>query len=568
MRVPAKLPGALAQLVRVEISGSHCGNNAAALQGYTLRVGPHLGESGAVAIIQAPTIAGARHGLATLAQLLASPRLPACEIYDQPSFATRGVMLDVSRCRIPTMQRLFEIIEWLASLKINHLQLYTEHTFAYTGHEVAWAGWSPITPDEFERLGEHCREVGIDLAPNQNCFGHLSGWLKLPQYQHLAETHGDWMFDVWPRSGPFSLCPTDPASLAFVRGLLGELLPLSRSGLINIGCDETYDIAYGRSADEVRRRGRASVYLEFVAKVAAVARSHGKRCMFWGDIALSHPKCVKDIPDDMIALAWGYEGDSPFERWCEQLAGREVWMCPGTSSWRSLTGRTRERRENIAAAARAGAAHGAAGFLVCDWGDLGHWQQWPIAAHAIAHGAALAWNASAAFDVHAAGVHAHGDLTGAVGPWLEALGSADEPLRRTCGVLSRPDLPHLRNQSALFADLHTPWERHIGAGAMSEWEATLGRLDALAASMPATDARQRDELELTVAMARLACHRAILRRAANADVSARAAIGTDIADLECWFRRVWLATSREGGLSQSCEHFTKIRADAARPTLV
>lgn len=554
----------LAGLVRVEVTGTHCGNNARALQGYTMRVGPGVGVGGEVAIIQAPTAAGARHGLATLAQLAGLERLPACEIADEPAFATRGVMLDVSRCRIPTMMRFFEILEWLAGLKINHVQLYTEHTFAYAGHEAAWAGWSPITPGEFVRLGERCRELGLDLAPNQNCFGHLSGWLKLPEYQHLAETHGDWMFDVWPRSGAFSLCPTDPASLGFVRGLLGELLPLSRSGLVNIGCDETYDIAYGRSEGEVRQRGRAAVYLEFVEKIAAIAREHGKRSMFWGDIALSHPECVRDIPEEMIALAWGYEGDSPFERWCEQLAGREVWMCPGTSSWRSLTGRTRERGENLASAARAGAAHNAAGFLVCDWGDLGHWQQWPIAAHGIAHGAALAWNAGAAFDAKAAGVHGHNDPAGALGPWLEALGDADEPLRRTCGVLSRPDLPHLRNQSALFADLHTPWEKHTGAGTIGDWRSALARLDELGASLPAANSPHRDELELTLAMARFACRRAIVRRGAGADGSERAGLGAEVSDLEDWFRRRWLATSREGGLAQSCEHFAKIRTDAIR----
>lgn len=564
MRTPARLPAKLANLVRVEISGSHCGSIAAALQGYTLRVAPRAGGRGEVAVIQAPTAAGARHGLATLAQLLALPVLPACEISDQPSFVTRGVMLDVSRCRIPTMARLYEIVEWLASLKVNHVQLYTEHTFAYARHEAAWGGWSPIMPDEFERLGERCRELGIECAPNQNCFGHLSEWLKLPEYQHLAETHGDWMFDVWPRSGPFSLCPTDPASLSFVRGLLDELLPLSHSALVNIGCDETYDIAFGRSAAEVRRRGRASVYLEFVAKVAAIARSHGKRSMFWGDIALSHPECVKEIPDDMIALAWGYEPDSPFDLWAAQLAGREVWMCPGTSSWRSLTGRTRERGGNIAAAARAGVKHGAPGFLICDWGDLGHWQQWPISAHGLAHGAALAWNAAGGFDARAAGLHAHADPTGAIGPWLEALGDADEVLRRTCGVLSRPDQPHLRNQSALFADLHTPWEKHTQAGTMRDWEATLERLDALRGEMPAVHAMQRDELELTLAMARLACRRAILRRAGGAGASARREIVEQLNHVEHWFRRLWLATSRAGGLAQACEHFAKIRADAAR----
>ena len=107
------------------------------------------------------------------------------------------VMLDVSRDRIPTMEEFGRIVPWLASLKVNHLQLYTEHTFAYAGHEEVWRGWSPLTPAEIREIDALCIGHGIELAANQNCFGHLRTWLELPRYAHLAETHGDWVFDVW-----------------------------------------------------------------------------------------------------------------------------------------------------------------------------------------------------------------------------------------------------------------------------------------------------------------------------------------------------------------------------------
>ena len=62
--------------------------------------------------------AGLRHGVATLLQLLAQPggELPCVQIDDAPTFATRGVMLDISRDRVPTLQQLFETIERLAFL--------------------------------------------------------------------------------------------------------------------------------------------------------------------------------------------------------------------------------------------------------------------------------------------------------------------------------------------------------------------------------------------------------------------------------------------------------------------
>mgnify|MGYP000176149182 CR=1 FL=1 len=148
--------------------------------------------------------------------------------------------------------------------------------------------------------------------------------------------------------------------------------------------------------------------------------------MFWADIALEHPEALAALPDDLIALAWGYEPDSPFARWCIQLrsVGREVWVCPGTSSWRSITGRTSERRENLLSAAREGLAHGASGWLVTDWGDLGHRQQWPVALNALAEAAHRAWSGTAVYDPRAASLHVFGDRTLALADWLDRLGDA------------------------------------------------------------------------------------------------------------------------------------------------
>ena len=531
--------------------------------------------------IEARTETGARHGRATLAQLVRrfGGRVPAVVIEDAPVFAVRGVMLDVSRDRVPTMECLFETVDLLASLKINHLQVYTEHTFAYRGHEELWAGWSPITPDEARRLDAHCRARGVELAANQNCFGHLSSWLRHPRYAPLAETHGEWVFSnagqEFPRSGPFSLCPMDPGSLALVEDLLSQLLPCFSSPLVNIGCDETFDVGFGRSRAEVERRGRGAVYAEFVGKIAAAARRHGKRAMFWADIALSDPGSLGLLPGDLIGLAWGYEPDAAFGEWCGTLrrTGHEAWACPGTSSWRSITGRTTERRANIRRAAAEGATAGASGFLVTDWGDTGHHQQWPIALHAIAEGADAAWSGDAAdeFDPHVSGLHAFGDARGAIGPWLDRLGDVDVELRRASGRpgpdgAARP----LRNASALFTDLHTPLREPAGGdtgrkGLLStgaaEWEAVAGRIEGLASSMPGVpDAR--DELLHTLEVARVAARRGLLRRRIGGITAAdRRMLAEALQGIVAEHRRLWLARSREGGLDHSCGYYRMIIDD-------
>lgn len=562
---PLRAADSLRGILDASVSGGWCGSDERDAQSYELVIAPDR-----PICARAPATPGLRHALATLAQLLRlfPTRLPALRVTDRPAVARRGVMLDVSRDRIPTMPEFARIIDTLAALKVNHLQLYTEHAFAYAGHEDARAGCDPLTPDEARALDAACRARGIELAANQNCFGHLKRWLELPRYAPLAETHGEWMFDVWPRRGPFSLCPVDPLALDLVRDLLAQLLPCFESPLVNIGCDETYDVGFGRSRDAVAARGKPRVFADFVSAIAAVVRGHGKRPMCWADFPLAHPEAFDLLPSDIVPIAWGYEPDSPFDAWGASLARwrdagsgeprREFWLAPGTSSWRSITGRTSERRANLAAAARAAERHAAAGLLACDWGDTGHHQQWPIAMHALAHAADAAWIADAStFDPRAAAIHAlHAPPD--LGPWLESLGDADLQLRDTCLGLSRPGRTgRLLNQSALFIDLTLPLDASRDVGPIADWDAARDRLADLDASRPHTgDALLDAELAHTLAVARLAADRAFWRRAPTGLSDAqRRHLADRLRDVMAEHARLWRLRSREGGLSSSLAHY-------------
>ena len=53
---------------------------------------------------------------------------------------------------------------------------------------------------------------------------------------------------------------------------------------------------------------------------------------------------------------------------------------------------------NIGAAAEAGLAYGAEGYLNTDWGDYGHWQPFVVSWPGIAYGAAVSWATQANLD--------------------------------------------------------------------------------------------------------------------------------------------------------------------------
>lgn len=495
--------------------------------------------------------AGFRSGQATLAQLRRlsqDGRLAGCVIDDAPAVAVRGVMLDISRDRVPTRAHLKRLVTQIASLKGNHLQLYTEHSVAYPGHDTVWREASPLSLDALRWLADLCTANGITLAANQNTLGHAERWLKHPAYAELAErldvadaiARGEWCI---------SFTPDDPRVMALVRELIDAQLDATGADLVNIGCDETDDIGSGRSAAAVARDGFAAVYGRHVGAIAEHCLARGATPMFWADMALSQPDAFDRIPPAAIALAWGYEADSPYHTWAHTLGGlgRDWWTCPGTAAWRCIGGRSVARRGSITAALAHGhRAGGASGMLVTEWGDAGHHQQWPVTWLGLAEGLGAAWAGRPAWNDAAVSRHAFDDASGHLATWLDALGRVDAALNASAPHPDR-DGP-LTNSGAIWQDSRQAWGRSDWLAAVGPWQQAAEAAEALAASAPTGDDDTARACRHSLAHLQWALDRALARRGARSasDLPARRT------HLIAEHRARWLTISRPGGLDDSC----------------
>ncbi len=326
---------------------------------------------------------GLRYAVETLAQLVArSGRVPACEIEDTPDFRYRGVMLDVSRGKVPTADALRDVIEICARMKLNVLMLYTEHTFQFRRHPEIGAGASPMDADTVRALDTFAAERHVELVPTLQSLGHMRHVLALDGYRHLAETDRLW-----------TLAPVDPGTYTLLSDLYAEYLPNFRSAFFNANCDEPYDLGRGRSAERSRELGPGGLFLEHVRRIRDLARDHGKRTLVWGDVVHQHPQRIPEIDRDLVLLDWWYEAKGDFER-VKRFAenGIEFWVCPGTSSWNCLFPRVANAEQNVAAYADAGRRHGAAGLVNTDWGDHGHYNLQANSWLGYAQGAQQAWS--------------------------------------------------------------------------------------------------------------------------------------------------------------------------------
>jgi hypothetical protein len=523
-------------------------------QGYELHIGPDGIE------LVAADDAGFFYGEITLTQLatIHAGALPAGVVRDHPDLLVRGVMLDISRDKVPTTDSLRALIDRLASLKVNQLQLYSEHTFAYRNHHDVHAKASPLDAAEIVALDAYCRERHIELVPNQNCLGHMNRWLTHEQYRPLAIEPDGFTDPYGIARQPMTIEPTNPGSLELVRELLAELLPLFTSQRVHVGLDEAWELPASRMDD----------FLSWAATLRALPELDGREMLLWGDMFSGDPDLVARLPAGVTVCEWGYDDWYPFDERCAVLAESEVpfWVAPGTSSWMSLLGRTTNARKTCERAAVAALAHGATGYLNTDWGDNGHLQQPVVSEPGFAYGAAVSWclETNRDLDLGAAlSAHVFGDATGQLADAVLSLGD-----------VHRVVTPQFPNMSALVMNLYYP-QLPVGRGltkglVATELDEVERRLDsaraAAAASQPDRSDAQllRDEVAFGTDLVGLLLKDSRARLAGDGSLASvpedvRAGLGAELDALTERYRDLWLANNRPGGLEDSVGWLANLR---------
>nr|WP_202501197.1 family 20 glycosylhydrolase [Streptomyces sp. SID5785] len=558
-------------------------------QGYRLRTGPDG------VTVRHRDAAGLRYALATLDQLRASADFAQVgyDISDHPDFERRGFLLDISRDRVPTRRTLARWIDILALARFNQLELYTEHTFAFPGHQEVWQDASPLTGDDLRWLDARCTAHGIELVVNQNTFGHMERFLSHPSHVHRAENP-----DGFERGGshrpPSTLEPTAD-NAAFAHALLSEVTAHVRSRRLNIGADEPFELGTGRSRERVASEGLGEVYFDYVTHVMRPWLDAGYSVQFWADVFTHHPELIGRVPKNAVPVVWQYDAPEHAARvaaadgaearaWrgvgadldrlregfrhdTETLAsaGVEHWVAPGAGNWNSLVGRLDNATENMVDAAEAGLAHGAAGFLLTSWGDHGMWDAPSVAFAPAVFGGGVAWCLETNRDADLATVldtHVLLDAASQAGGILVRLGGLyrrlgvpllnGSPLFRALFPGIAPLLPELPSADALDAV----------AGALAACRRDLAAVDLAAADGEVVVRELAHAVELAQFATDVLRARVAVRGAADAvDPDGARTLLRRLDALVAEQRACWLLRARVGGLEDSLARIGTLRRE-------
>ena len=341
--------------------------------------------------------AGVLYGVESLCQMLeqCGGSLPCCHLKDAPDMLYRGYYFDQTRGRVLKLEELKKIADRMCRYKLNQLQLYVEHTYLFRDFSEMWRDQTPLTAEEILEFDRYCRERHIELVPSLASFGHLCELLSTRTYGELCEMENSWQapFSFLNRMRYHTINVSDDRSLPLIKSMITEYMSLFSSDKFNLCADETFCLGKYKSRALAEELGVHRLYVDYVKELAEFLVDKGKIPMFWGDIIWKSPELLKELPESMICLNWGYAPDQrENETAAIATAGATQYLCPGVCGWNQWANLIENSYKNITRMCGYAKKYHGIGILNTDWGDFGHVNDPAFSVPGMIYGAAFSWN--------------------------------------------------------------------------------------------------------------------------------------------------------------------------------
>jgi hexosaminidase len=253
-----------------------------------------------------------------------SPRALASLPAQKADFRVKGFHLDM-RIQVMTMPALRAFVQMLHEGGINTLIMEYEGAYPYGKH--------PLIPNEYAYTRAEilsfvafCNQLGVDVIPLQQGFGHVEYILRHSRYRALREDPNDLS----------QVCPLKiTADSLLFTDLYTELASTHTSPYIHIGCDETHLLGHcPECRRKVEKEGVSKLYFDYVRMLCNIVVRLGKKPVLWADMALKYPEAIKSLPKGTIFVDWNYgwrmDRFGDHQKLLE--SGYEIWGAPAIRS--------------------------------------------------------------------------------------------------------------------------------------------------------------------------------------------------------------------------------------------
>ena len=299
-------------------------------------------------------------------------------------FETFGVMIDMSRNAVMSMDGLKRFLPLLKKMGYNCAMLYTEDTYEVDGEPYFGYMRGRYTKAEMKEIDSYAASIGITVIPCIQTLAHLNAtfrWKKVPLDCD----------DI--------LLTDDARTYELIDHMFSTLSECFVSRKIHIGMDEAHMLGRGKHLDIHGYETVNSIIKRHLACVCEIAEKYGYEVMVWSDMYFRPwnrgkyyaPKCtmpqevVESIPKSVIPVYWDYyhfkEQDySDMIENHKQLSDK-TWFAGGAWCWSGMIPYNRYTLETMIPALNACKKHGIKNVVMTLWGDDGaecsHFSQLP-----------------------------------------------------------------------------------------------------------------------------------------------------------------------------------------------
>jgi len=275
-------------------------------ESYSLEVSP------AGAKLNAANPLGILRGLQSFLQLVAiTPdgfAAAAISIHDQPRFAWRGTMIDVSRHFIP-LEVLKRNLDGMEAVKMN---VFHWHLSENQGFRVESKRFPKLheqgsdnlyyTQEQARDLIAYARDRGIRVVPEFDMPGHSTAWFV--GYPELASGAGPYSIErKWGVFDP-AMDPTNEKTYKFLDEIIGEMTKLFPDQYFHIGGDEVNGKEWdaNRKIQQFKKshnfKSNDELQAYFSQRVQKIVTKHGKSVVGWDEVF------VPGVPKDIVIQSW------------------------------------------------------------------------------------------------------------------------------------------------------------------------------------------------------------------------------------------------------------------------
>ncbi|XP_011292114.2 beta-hexosaminidase subunit beta [Musca domestica] len=263
--------------------------------------------------IIANSIWGILRGLETISQLLVPMpngmlRIPETEIYDEPRFKYRGLMLDSARHFI-SKTKILQLLEGMAYNKLNvfHWHLTDDSAFPFSSavypelsQKGAYRPELTYSPEDVKEIVEFARKRGIRVIPEFDTPGHTASW-GASHPEIMTTCSGQYNGQL----GPFN--PTKEATFTLLYKFFSEIRNLFPDKYLHLGVDEVNPSCWESNSqiqNYLASNGldNGDIPYLYLERFSANITSLGWKQMAWQEGFIENPWMA--WPKDTIAQIW------------------------------------------------------------------------------------------------------------------------------------------------------------------------------------------------------------------------------------------------------------------------